>query len=236
MPKKDIDLIADELWWICKEYNGIPSQTVDKKAYSKALYSLKTYGDRPEIKAVIKEYNLSLPKTNLRSVTGRSLGIEEVKKILEERGRMPYCPTEKALYYQVKYFFKKNGNDEEVKRLKMIYASGDCCPLYEKTGELRLGQGRSNTIEMVRKSMKYVLDTYRIYKVFPAVNTVPMKRVRRLLEQPSIFLPSRYFTIYVISEKEFADFLGELSDLGCQDEMVLDNWNKLNKTDTNDRH
>lgn len=41
MPKKDIDLIADELWWICKEYNGIPSQTVDKKAYSKARYIIK---------------------------------------------------------------------------------------------------------------------------------------------------------------------------------------------------
>jgi hypothetical protein len=225
MPKKDIDLIADELWWICKEYNGIPSQTVDKKAYQKALYCLKTYSDKPEIKAVIKEYNLSLPRTNSRN----PLRIEEVKKILEERGRMPYCPTEKELYYQVRYFFKKYGNDEEVKRLKMIYASGDICPLYEKTGELPLGLGRASTIERVRKSMKYVLDTYRIYKVFPAANTVPMKRVRCLLEQPSSFLPSRYFTIYVISEKEFSDFLGELIDLGCQDEMVVDNWNKLNK-------
>ena len=55
MPKKDIDIIADELWWICKEYNGIPSQTVDKKAYSKALYILKTYGETPQIKAVFAQ-------------------------------------------------------------------------------------------------------------------------------------------------------------------------------------
>lgn len=230
MPKKDIDIIADELWWICKEYNGIPSQTVDKKAYQKALYCLKTYGDRPEIKAVIKEYNLTLPRTKAGVLSGHRLGIEDVKKILEERGRMPFGPIEKSLYYQVRYFFKKNENDEEVKRLKMIYASGDICPLYERTGALRLGQGRAKTIEVVRKSMKYVIDTYKTYKVFPAVNTVPMKRVRKLLEQPFIFLPSRYFTIYVISEKEFSDFLGELIDLGCQDEMVIKNWRKLNET------
>lgn len=153
MPKKDIDLIADELWWICKEYNGIPSQTVDKKAYSKAQYCLKIYGDKPEIKAVIKEFNLSLPRTYRRGISGLPLGIEEVKKILEERGRMPLCPEEDSLYHKVKYFFKKNAENEEVKRLKRIYASGDVCPLYEKTGVLSLERWRSTTIERVRKSI-----------------------------------------------------------------------------------
>lgn len=231
MPKKDIDIIADELWWICKEYNGIPSQTVDKKAYSKALYTLKTYGETPQVKAVVKEFNLSLPRTNSRTVSGSSIGIEEVKKILEERGRMPYCPTEKPLYYQVKYFFKKNEDDEEVKRLKMIYASGDCCPLYEKGGNIRIaGLGRSATIKRVRISMEYVLEIYRLYHMFPAINTIPMKLVRDLLKRPSIYLPSRQYTLFCISEKEFADFLKELIDLECEDEMVIDNWNKLNKT------
>ena len=227
MPKKDFDIAVDEVWWILKEYNGIPSGKIDRAAYAKVSYYLKNYSDTPQIKSLIKEFNLTPQRTNAK----RTSGIEEIIKILEERQRMPRLPDEEQLYHKVKYYFKKNGNDEEVKRLKMIYASGDVCPLYEKTGELPLGQGRSCTIERVRKSMKYVLDTYRIYKVFPAANTVPMKRVRSLLEHPSRFLPSRYFTVYVISEKEFSDFIGELIDLGCEDEMVINNWNILNKTE-----
>ncbi len=232
MPKKDIDIIVDELRRICKEYNGIPSQTVDKKAYSKALYILKTYGETPQIKAVIKEFNLSLPRTNSRTMTGRPMGIEKVEKFLAERGRMPYCPTEKSLYYQVRYFFKKNVDDEEVKRLKMIYASGDCCPLYEKGGgKIRIaGLGRSATIKRVRISMEYVLETFRMYRMFPAVNTIPMKLVRNLLKDPSIYLPSKRYNLFCIAEKEFAAFLQDLIELGCEDEMVIDNWNKINKT------
>ena len=104
MPKKDIDIIADELWWICKEYNGIPSQTVDKRAYSKALYYLKTYGERPEIKAVIQEFKLILPKKYSKSSSGKSFGLEDVRKILEERGRMPRLPDEEQLYHKVKIY------------------------------------------------------------------------------------------------------------------------------------
>ena len=100
MPKKDIDIIADELWWICKEYNGIPSQTVDKKAYSKALYILKTYCETPQIKAVVKEYNLSLKNYN----KDKESRIAEVLAILEERKAMPHSSQEKVhrvTHYQI---------------------------------------------------------------------------------------------------------------------------------------
>lgn len=226
MPKKDLDLLADELWWICKEHNGIPSQTVDKRAYSKALYCLKTYGDRPEIKAVIKEFNLTLPK-KYSNHSDIKLDIEEIKKLLEERGRMPLCPEEEILYHKVRYFFKKNADNEEVKRLKRIYASGDCCPLYEKTPDSHLN--RVQPYRRVLKSMQYVLDTYRMYHDFPARNTVPMKLVRYILENPSQQIEYRGFYM-TIPLYEFNVFLTNLVELGCEDEMVINNWNKLNKT------
>lgn len=228
MPRKDISVIADELWWICKEYDGIPSQTVDRKAYSKAKYYLKTYSDRPEIKSVIKEFNLTLPRTYTKIDSGHPLSLEEVKMTLEERGRMPRIPEELQLYHKVNYFFKKNCDNEEVKRLEMIY--GYFCPLYERGGIVRYsGRGRAATIKRVQISMEYVLETYKKYKEFPAINTIPMKFVRVLLERPWKFLPSQYYTMFVISENEFTFFLKELIDLGCNDEMVIYNWNNKDK-------
>lgn len=227
MPKKDIDIIADELWWICKEYNGIPSQTVDKKAYSKALYTLKTYGETPQIKAVVKEYNLTIPRTNSKRCSWGPLEIEEIKRILEERERMPYCPTEKSLYYQVKYFFKKYGDYEEVKRLKVIYASGDCCSLYEKEPNNYV-----NNIQPYKRiiaSLDYVVMTFEHYHVFPAKNTVPMKMVRKLLEDPSIKFNTGKLIAESMPVSVLVSYLTKLIDLGCKDEMVIDNWNRLNK-------
>ena len=228
MPKKDIDLISDELWWICKEYNGIPSQTVDKNAYSRALHYLKTYGDRPEIKAVIKEFNLSLPKTKKRNNIGAPLGLEDVKRVLEERGRMPYIPTEGALYYQVNYFLKKNKDDEEVKRLNRVYASGDCCPLYERKLDNLLH--KIQPYHRIVQSIDYVINTYEQYHEFPAKNTVPMKLVRLLLQNPQIKYRVGKRRETTIAPQLFSEFLNKLVSLGCEDEMVVNNWNILNKT------
>ena len=101
MPKKDFDIAVDEVWWILKEYNGIPSGKVDRPAYAKVLYYLKNYGDTPQVKSLIREFNLKLPRAKAKS----TLGIDEIKKILEERERMPRLPDEEQLYHKVKYFF-----------------------------------------------------------------------------------------------------------------------------------
>lgn len=52
---------AEELRNILLKYNGIPSQKVDKKAYANVKYHLQTYGNMPEIKALIEEFNLVIP-------------------------------------------------------------------------------------------------------------------------------------------------------------------------------
>ena len=228
MPKKDIDIIADELWWICKEYNGIPSPTVDKKAYSKALYTLRTYGGTPQIKTIVKELNLTIPRTNSKKCSWGPLELEEIKRILKERGRMPYCPTEKPLYYQVKYFFKKYGEDEEVKRLKFIYASGDCCPLYEKDPENYIN--KVQRYDRIIQSLDYIVMVFELYREFPAKNTIPMKLVRYLLENPTTKYDIGKIYKVPIPDHVLNSFLTKLIELGCEDELVIDNWNKLNKT------
>ena len=227
MPKKDIDMIADELWWICKEYNGIPSQTVDKSAYAKALHYLKTYAETPQIKAIIREYNLSPPRTYSKDGPILPLGLEEIKKVLEERGRMPLCTEEKRLYHQVNYFLKKNSGDEEVSRLKMIYAASGCCPLYEKTVDSHLK--RIQPYRRVVQSMEYVLATYHKYHELPARNTVPMKLVCHLLENPSQKLLVGKIACSIMSSKKIINFLTELKELGCDNELFINSLNGLVK-------
>ena len=222
MPKINFDIAVDEVWWILKEHNGIPSGKVDRAAYAKVLYYLKTYSHTPQIKALIKEFNLAMPKTKAK----RTSGIEEIKRILEERGRMPRLPDEEQLYHKVKYFFKKNGGDEEVKRLKMIYASGDCCPLYEK--EPNNYVNNIQPYKRILASLDYVVMTFEHYHVFPAENTVPMKLVRHLFENPSTkYTIGKLFDVS-IPDHVLNSYLTKLIDLGCEDEMVIDNWNKLN--------
>ena len=93
---------------------------------------------------------------------------------------MPYCPIEKSLYCQVKYFFKKYSEYEEVKRLKVIYASGDCCPLYERDPENYIK--KVQPYDRIIQSLDYIVMAFELYREFPAKNTIPMKLVRYLLE------------------------------------------------------
>ena len=228
MPKIDFDIAVDEVWWILKEHNGIPSQKVDKAAYAKVSYYLKRYWDTPQIKSLIKEFNLTLPRANSRRCSWGPLKIEEIKRILEERGRMPYCPIEKSLYYQVKYFFKKYSENEEVKRLKVIYASGDCCPLYERDPENYIK--KVQPYDRIIQSLDYIVMAFELYREFPAKNTIPMKLVRYLLKNPSTKYNIGKLYYVPIPDHVLNSYLTKLINLGCDDEMVIDNWNKINKT------
>lgn len=161
--------------------------------------------------------------------------IYEVWYLLNERQRMPYSQDEPSLFHKIKYFFKKCSDFEGVNFLKRIYASGDVCPLYEKIkerehynkGSSSIGRGRSQAIERMRIAMEYVTETFRLYNTFPATKTIPMKLVRDLLNNPSYYLPSKYFTIYVITEEEYTNFLTELVNMGCKDSLVLKEYYRI---------
>ena len=141
---------------------------------------------------------------------------------------MPFCPTEKQLYYKVRYFFKKNGDNEEVKRLKVIYASGDCCPLYEKDPDNYINNVQP--YDRIIQSLDYIVMAFELYHEFPAKNTIPMKLVRYLLENPSTKYDIGKLFDVTIPDHVLNSYLTKLIELGCKDEMVIDNWNKLNKT------
>ena len=216
MPKKDIDIIADELWWICKEYNGIPSQTVDKKAYSKALYILKTYGETPQIKAVIKEYNLSLKNYN----KDKESRIAEVLAILEERKAMPHSSQEKALYGFVKDFFKQYKDDPDIEKIKYQYAGPSCYPLPDySTGEKQTqwdysGMWKKKKIHLAFDYVKYV---WKRYGIVPADNTKPMQEVMDVIHCFCRYIGKR-------SSKEEIEILfsfsKQMEELGCKDENL----------------
>ena len=46
----DMTKKIEELRIALQKYNGIPSQTVDKKAYSQIKYFINHYSDSPEIR------------------------------------------------------------------------------------------------------------------------------------------------------------------------------------------
>ena len=73
-----IKVKAEELRAILLKYNGIPSQKVDKKAYSNIKYHLQTYSDKPEIIALIEEFGLTIPGR-----LDKAAKFEKVKMILD---------------------------------------------------------------------------------------------------------------------------------------------------------
>ncbi len=212
---KDINIIADELWRICKDYNGVPSQTVDKRAYSKALRIIKTYGETPQIKAVIKEYNISLKSYN----KDKESHIAEILAILEERKAMPNSSQEKALYGFVKDFFRKYKDDPEIEKLKYQYVGPSCFPLpdsvYSKfvQEKMEVTSTKSHLID----AYKYILYVWNQYGILPADNTKPMQEVMHKIEYYSKYAGQR------MSNNELDglfSFSKTLEELGCKDKLL----------------
>jgi hypothetical protein len=97
---------------------------VDRAAHANIKYYIKNYGDAPEIKALIDEFSLDMPKES--KFANR---LKEITAILERDRMIPLATRNKEEYQAVSYFFRHYKDEQEVVRLKYIYADSDCFPL-----------------------------------------------------------------------------------------------------------
>jgi hypothetical protein len=216
--RSDFTQKVENIKEILKKYNGIPSQKDNKSAYSTVSYFLKNHSEEEEIKTLIDEYNLRIPK---RADYNESL--KSTEEILKGLGRFPSSTKEKSSYQYVRKFFLSNEDKPEVEKLMFIYAYEKCFPLPEskqtKPSSYHYDDPRpdSNYIIWRRNaSYKYVAYVYKKYGVFPAPNTKPMEEV--------LYNINRYyehtFETYEERKEELYGFLKEMVDLGCREDII----------------
>ena len=115
----DMTKKIEELRSALQKYNGIPSQTVDKKAYSQIKYFINHYSDSPEIRELIDFYNLDQKKKRQLSQPVFEKRLLEIISILEKYHSFPRGDMKD--YNSVYSFFKANKERPEVRRLMFLY-------------------------------------------------------------------------------------------------------------------
>lgn len=174
-----LKLKAEELRNILLKYNGIPSQKVDKKAYSNVKYYLQTYGNMPEMKALIEEFNLVIPGR-----LDKNAKLEKVRSILAEHEGIPNSTTERAQYDYIRFFFRDHKQDPEVQKLMYIYASPECYPIKEAAlQEPAKGRDIWGRIDSkwyqwrTDSNIRYALYVFETYGTLPARHSKPMEQI-----------------------------------------------------------
>lgn len=213
-----IKVKAEELRAILLKYNGIPSQKVDKKAYSNIKYHLQTYSDKPEIIALIEEFGLTIPGR-----LDKTAKFEKVKMILEEHEGIPNSSNERSLYDYVRFYFRDHKQDSEVLRLMYIYGSPECYPIKEAIlsqpakGRDIWGRIDSKWYQWRTDSnIKYALYVFDTYGTLPARHSKPMEQI-----WSSIDSYCRFQEKFSQTEKEsLFQFLEYIFQNGCQDKEL----------------
>jgi hypothetical protein len=128
MPRKpiEIDEKLNELRSILEKYNGIPSQTIDRKAYANVKYYAKNYSDNPKVKSLLEEFGVA---SGYKKNSNFEESLESFKTQLEQIGKIPSIKENQSLYTGLRYFFSKYSDRPEIEQLKYIYAHSSCYPL-----------------------------------------------------------------------------------------------------------
>jgi len=220
----DLKKKVEELRGYLIKYNGIPSQTEDLAAHTNIKYYIKNHSDKPEIKALIEEFDLigQREKTGPARLKHR---IKEIKTILEEYEAIP---KEMSDYNKIYYFFNRYHNISEVEKLMYIYVASDCYlkvvgrPLYANHHYV---MSVNCTLEGSCKYIKYVFEKYRM---LPARKTPPMCmlykeliRCERSSQANSCSVVFRFKILFI--------FLREMINLGCNEERFLNLVNNEDK-------
>lgn len=206
---------AEELRLILEKYNGIPTFKEDRVAYANVCYYIKNHSDKPEIKALIDEYNLSAP-IDRKSEEYFKIRLEEIKSILE---RCLSIPKNAKDYQAVYSFFNKYKETPEVQRLKYIYADPDY--FLSVTGKPMISKSYQSYRSFCDKytAAEYIKFVYEKYKELPARGTVPVEKLRSVyyyrkrVKEEEKYEVLKYFKSLSI--------IGELSDFGLTDEDLF---------------
>lgn len=202
-------------------YNGMPSQNVDRAAYSNIRYYINRYADFPEIKSLIEEFSLKT-SNGLSREQNFELRFKEIKTILETHKRIPITSTNMEEFQAVNFFFRHYKNNPEVERLKWIYADSDCFPLnnneLRKRNPLSFNKMFRDKRYALPISCDYAIQVFKMYGVLPAEKTPPMEMINRDL--PSF----KYAELpYKYGYEHIDRLITELIKLGCNDPLITEN-------------
>ena len=206
---------AEELRSILEQYNGIPTFKEDRVAYANVCYYIKNHSDKPEIKELIDDFNLSAP-IDKKSEEHFKIRLEEIKTILEKYHRIPKNPKD---YQAVYYFFNRYKDKPEVQRLMYIYADPDC--FESVTGKPMISKSYHSYRSFCDKytAAEYIKYVYDKYKILPAIATVPVLKLksvyyyRKRVREEEKYEVLKYFKSLSI--------ISELSDFGITDEELF---------------
>lgn len=176
----DIKKQAEEIKTILQKYNGIPSQTVDKQAYSKVRYYLKSHSDDPKIKELIDNYNLNEKKKRQLSQPVFEKRLLEITSILEKHQCFPKHDIKD--YQSVYSFFKANRERPEVRRLMFLYPFPESYTMVPDNQVKTVIFSKKVFLADDQSAFNYILYVYKQYKELPAANTQPMNMLKVLLE------------------------------------------------------
>lgn len=201
---------AEELRSILEKYNGLPTFKEDRVAYANVCYYIKNHGDKPEIKALIDEYNLAAP-IDRKSEDYFENRLEEIKSILERYQRIPKDNND---YNVVYYFFNHYKDNSEVKKLMFIYSHPDCFMKVTGSSLSVYYRGSRRYKCDITTATKYIRYVFTTYGVAPARKTAPMQTF--LGEITRFEILSKKFK-YPVGDKFrwLFNFLKEMKEHGC---------------------
>lgn len=217
MPKiVDIVEKAEELRSVLQKYNGLPSCEEDRAARSLIMYYIKKHADAPEIKKLIEDFSL---ESSAVPQKGYDVRLKEVLSILDKHGCIPESVSYPVDYQAVLFFFRQYKDNEEVKRLKYLYADSDSFPLTDR--EMRkkyafrfLNLLRKDRVWGISISCEYVLFVYKKYGELPVEKCLPMKYIRSTSAN-RMKMRNRKIP------ETLSKFVNEMLELGCNDPYVL---------------
>lgn len=208
----DIKKIAEELKTILQKYNGIPSQTVDKAAYSKVKYYIKNHSDKHEIKELIEDYQLDQKKKRQLTQQVFEKRLFEITAILEKHQCFPKHDVKE--YQAVYSFFKTNKERPEVRRLMFLYPYPESYAMVPDNQVRTVVYTKKVYIADEQSAYNYILYVYKQYKELPHAKTQPimiLKKAIRHLERGN-------------KSSALISFLNEITALGCDDDVIREGY------------
>lgn len=222
----NIDDKIFELRAILEKYNGIPSQTQDRKAYANIKYYAKKYADNPKIKGLLEEFKVQIGE---KGTVKFESSLEEIKQALAEIGHIPSITDNQSLYCSIRYFFKKYNDTPEVEELKYIYAHSSCYPLPESKAKrpeyepftIYIGCVPDYVKWKQNSAFEYILYVYNRFGRLPGQNTKPMEELKY-----SIGKWYRYQDKNT-SNQNLKFLIENLIQLGCNEEFIIEAFNSF---------
>ena len=219
--KVDLEKRITQLRFLLSKYGGIPSQNVDRVAYAKIKYLLKTYGDDERVKNLIQDYNIEISSYIKYSNKNYELRLEEIEGYLKAEGKIPSVKDDATHYNSIRYFFQKFSDRKEVIRLKYRYVYGDIYPLNESKekrpkylpNNIYLDGWLDYSIWKSNSAYEYIYFVYSHFGELPGCNTKPMVELRYSL--------NKWIRFQDVQKKEIRNLISYLFDNGCRDTLIV---------------